>query len=297
MVVHESGARGSADRGPSSVGKVLAEGHLSIEYRWVRSMQSGLDNDRRSPREPLIVFLHEGLGSVSMWRDFPDLVCAATGLDGLVYSRPGYGRSSARRPGLGWGRGFMHEEALEVLPALLRSLELPSGDRPLWLFGHSDGASIALIHAAHHPGAVAGLVALAPHIMVEEICLASIRDAVTAFSGRGLRERLARHHHDVDDTFHGWSGAWLDPAFADWSIEDELNQIDCPILAVQGLDDRYGTLDQIRGIARRAGRVRLLELPDCGHSPHRDQPERVLEAVAAFMSSARVCTGTHRQDL
>jgi pimeloyl-ACP methyl ester carboxylesterase len=269
----------------SLIDLTLGSRPLSIEYRWIASRN--LDEAVRGPSsaKPLIVFLHEGLGSVSMWRDFPDLVCVATGCAGLVYSRPGYGRSSARRPRSKWGRDFMHEEALEVLPALLRALGLPSGDTPLWLFGHSDGASIALINAAHHPGAVAGLVVLAPHIMVEEICLASIRDAVTAFTEGGLGDRLARHHEDVAGTFHGWSGAWLDPAFADWSIEDGLARIDCPILAMQGLDDRYGTLEQIRGIARRAARVRLLELPNCGHSPHRDQPQQVLEAVAAFMNS------------
>jgi pimeloyl-ACP methyl ester carboxylesterase len=261
---------------------------MTLEYRWVGCAGAATREGIPPLSKPLIVFLHEGLGSVSMWRDFPDEVCAATGCGGLVYSRPGYGSSSTRADERPWGRDFMHVEALVVLPALLRTLGLASRERPLVLFGHSDGASIALIHAAHHSGSIAALVAMAPHIMVEEVCLRAIREAVAAFQEGGLRSRLARHHHDVDATFSGWSGAWLDPAFSDWSIESELARIDCPVLAIQGLEDRYGTLEQIRGIARHAARVRLVEIAQCGHSPHRDQPQRVIDEVADFIDSACV---------
>jgi len=259
---------------------------LTLEYRWVGGAEPVPDEELLLSPKPLIVFLHEGLGSVSMWRDFPDQVCAATGCVGLVYSRPGYGGSSVRSRGHPWGRDFMHIEARVVLPALLGALGLASSERPLVLFGHSDGASIALIHAAHHPGSIAAVVAIAPHIMVEQVCLNSIREAVVAFREGDLRGRLARHHQDVEATFAGWSGAWLDPAFSDWSIESELARIDCPVLAMQGLEDRYGTLEQIRGIARRAARVRLVEIAQCGHSPHRDQPQRVLDEIVDFIDSA-----------
>lgn len=229
---------------------------------------------------PLVVFLHEGLGSLSMWRDFPARLCAAVGACGLVYSRPGYGRSTPRPPDERWGPDFMHRQAHEVLPALLQALGVR---QPPWLFGHSDGGSIALLHAARQP--VAGVVVLAPHILVEDLSVASIARARLAYTTADLRERLARHHDDPDSAFWGWNDAWLSPDFRDWSIGEELGGITAPLLAIQGLDDGYGTLEQIRGIARRVPQARLLELADCGHSPHRDQPGRVIEAVRRFMAS------------
>jgi pimeloyl-ACP methyl ester carboxylesterase len=168
-----------------------------------------------------------------------------------------------------------------VLPALLDALHV---DAPVWLFGHSDGGSIALLHAARFPQAVAGLVVLAPHILVEEFGLASIRVAREAYATTDLKQRLGRYHDDVDSAFRGWNDIWLDPAFERWNIEAELATIACPVLAVQGLDDEYGTLEQIRGIARRVPGTQLLELADCGHSPHRDQPERLIEAAGRFIA-------------
>jgi len=248
---------------------------VRIETRWVAP-------ERR--QAPLMVFLHEGLGSVSMWRDFPTRLCNALGWCGLVYSRPGYGRSIPRAPDEHWAPDFMHQQALEVLPALLDTLGINRRQQPPWLFGHSDGGSIALIHAARHPERVAGAIVLAPHILVEDISLRSIELARVAFEQGDLRERLACHHDDPDSAFRGWNNAWLSPAFRDWNLIHELPLIRCPLLAVQGLDDGYGTLAQIRGIASAAPQTQLLELPACGHSPHRDQPEAVVAAVQRFVN-------------
>jgi pimeloyl-ACP methyl ester carboxylesterase len=247
------------------------------------------------PRDaPWIVFLHEGLGSVSMWKDFPARLCRALGVRGLVYSRPGYGRSTPRAADEHWAPDFMHRQAHEVLPALLEALRAAPGgasapkpppkpppNSPPWLFGHSDGGSIALLHAARHP--VAGVIALAPHLFVEPLSISSITATRQAYLQTDLRARLARHHDDVDSAFWGWNRIWLDPAFARWNIEAEVATVRAPVLAVQGLDDEYGTLDQIRAIARRLPQAALLELPHCGHSPHRDQPEAVIAACRQFI--------------
>jgi pimeloyl-ACP methyl ester carboxylesterase len=179
----------------------------------------------------------------------------------------------------------MHRQAHEVLPAFLEAVGVDAQAQPPWLLGHSDGGSIALLHAARFPGRVAGLVVLAPHILVEDVSIASIERAREAYATTDLRERLARYHADPDSAFLGWNEAWLDPAFRTWSIEAELQAITCPVLAVQGLDDEYGTLEQIRGIARRLPATELLELPACGHSPHRDQPEALERAVASFINA------------
>lgn len=254
-----------------------------VEIRW-RERTVRIEHERIAPERrarPLVVFLHEGLGSLAMWKDFPRRLCDAANLRGLVYSRPGYGRSTPKAPDERWGVDFMHRQAHEVLPALLDALHV---DTPPWLFGHSDGGSIALLHAARFPAAVAGLVVAAPHIFVEEFGLASIRAAREAYATTGLKPRLARYHDDVDSAFRGWNDIWLDPAFERWNIEAELAGIACPLLAVQGLDDEYGTLEQIRGIARHVPGTQLLELADCGHSPHRDQPERLIEAAGGFIA-------------
>ncbi len=239
---------------------------LRIEYEWVGP---------GTQDAPVMVFLHEGLGSVAMWRDFPARLCAAAGARGLVYSRPGYGRSTPRPAHQRWQPDFMHRQAREVLPALLQTL----GVRQPWLFGHSDGGSIALLHAAAFPDAVRAAIVLAPHILVEEVSVRSITQAREAYLQTDLKQRLARYHDDVDSAFRGWNDIWLDPAFRDWTIAEEIAAITCPVLAIQGVDDEYGTLEQIRGIQRRVPQAQLLELPRCGHSPHRDQPEAVIAAV------------------
>lgn len=264
--------------GPSAFVEVMWNGQpVRIEHCWIAPQRK---------QRPLMVFLHEGLGSVSMWRDFPQRLCAATGMRGLVYSRPGYGRSTPRHGDERWATDFMHRQAQELLPALLRALRIDvATDRP-WLFGHSDGGSIALLHAARWSHLVAGTIVLAPHILVEDVSVASIAQAREAYLHTDLRQRLARHHDDPDSAFWGWNDVWLHPDFRAWSIEDQIASIGCPLLAVQGLDDEYGTLEQIRGIARRVPQTQLLELPQCGHSPHRDQPDALIEAVTRFVAGS-----------
>jgi pimeloyl-ACP methyl ester carboxylesterase len=248
---------------------------VRIEHQWL---------GRERADRPLVVFLHEGLGSLSMWKDFPQRLCDAASLRGLVYSRPGYGRSTPRDPQEAWDLDFMHRQAHEVLPAFLKAVGIdPERDKP-WLFGHSDGGSIALLYAARFPGAVAGLVLLAPHIFVEPVSVSSIQQARQAYRETDLRQRLARHHDDADSAFWGWNDIWLDPGFSRWNIEAELASIDCPLMAIQGVDDEYGTLGQVRGIARQLPQTRLLEWPDCGHSPHRDQPVRLIDEVTRFIT-------------
>jgi pimeloyl-ACP methyl ester carboxylesterase len=232
---------------------------------------------------PVIVFLHEGLGSVAIWKDFPERFCRAHGFTGLVFSRYGYGRSTPRPQDEHWTPDFMHRQAREVLPALFAQLGI---HRP-WLFGHSDGASIALLAAAHanlHPGPpLSGIVVAAPHIFVEDLAIASIRLAREAYLAGPLRERLARYHADVDSAFWGWNDAWLAPEFRDWDIRSELARIRVPVLAIQGEDDEYGTLEQVEGIRRLLPQARLLVLPGCGHTPHRDAPEAVIAEAGRFI--------------
>jgi pimeloyl-ACP methyl ester carboxylesterase len=250
---------------------------FDIEYAWV-----GVSN----PRAPLIVFLHEGLGSLWMWKEFPHQLCLAAGARGLVYSRPGYGGSTPRPADEKWGLDFMHVQARDVLPALLATLGVDTSVERPWLFGHSDGGSIALIHAASFPDRVAGAIVMAPHILVEEFGLISIRQAREAYVSGDLRRKLERYHHDVDSAFWGWNDIWLSPSFPAWTIEALLPSIECPVLAIQGYDDPYGTMEQIDGIARRTRKTELLKLDRCGHSPHRDQPDHVISATLRFLAAA-----------
>ncbi len=220
-----------------------------------------------------LIFLHEGLGSVAGWRDFPRSVCDRLQAPGLVYSRRGYGRSTP----LGQSRGtdYLHREAWVVLPALLDELGI---DAPL-LVGHSDGGSIALLYAARHtPRAIA---IMAPHVFVEDVTIDGIRVAREAWGHGKLRAPLARMHEDPDGAFFGWNDGWLDPAFRHWNIEAELPRIRCPVLAIQGYDDQYGTMEQLDRIAAGVtAPCRLLKLAGCGHSPQRDRPEQVTDAIA-----------------
>ena len=232
--------------------------------------------------EPALVFLHEGLGSIKLWRDFPAKVARASGRKALIYDRYGYGVSEVLKEDK-IGVRFMHQEGLEVLPGVLKTLKM---EKPV-LVGHSDGASIALIHAgAGNP--VRGLVLLAPHVFIEESNLESIRRIRTTFETTDLPQRFAKYHTDAKKTFYLWSDAWLDPEFAKWNIEETLPGIRCPVLAIQGEDDEYGTMAQLDAIKRQVkGPCRLLKLEKCGHSPHRDRPEECLKAVVEFVSSIK----------
>lgn len=226
-----------------------------------------------------IVMLHEGLGSVSLWRDFPKQLARVTGSDVIVYSRHGYGNSApVTEPR---AVRYMHDEALIVLPQVLDALEV---EKPI-LFGHSDGGSIALIYAGGSGRPVSGVIALAPHVFVEDLSVNSIAATKVAYETTNLREKLARHHDDVDGVFWGWNDIWLSPEFRAWNIEEYLPHIACPVLVIQGEEDEYGTLEQVRRIERSAKHVQTLCLAGCRHSPHRDQPQRVLDAVARWIST------------
>jgi len=227
---------------------------------------------------PVLVFLHEGLGSVALWKDFPARVVQATGVPALVYSRYGYGKSDR----LAGARGvdYMHREALEFLPELLDALSIRN---PI-LIGHSDGASIALIHAGTGSRPVRGLVLLAPHVFVEDITVESIAGAKVAFENTDLPAKLARYHDDVESTFRGWNDIWLHPDFRRWNIEEYLPGVTCPVLLIQGADDQYGTAAQITAIARQvSGPVETLMLQNCAHSPHVDQRKATIETIAQFV--------------
>ncbi len=216
-----------------------------------------------------------------MWRDWPAQVCTATGRAGVVYSRRGYGNSAPVPDVRQGGRlqpDYMHREAWEVLPGLLAALEI---ERPV-LLGHSDGASIALLHASRHP--VAACIVMAPHVIVEDVSVSSIEAAREAYPS--LRERLQRYHADVDVAFWQWNDVWLSPAFRRFDIRNDCRRISAPVLAIQGRDDAYGTMRQIEEIAPTQGSFRMEQLADCGHSPHKDQPELVCRLVREFLESA-----------
>ena len=247
-----------------------------IEYQLIPEKSAG----------PALVFLHEGLGSIGQWRDFPARVAAATGLPALIYSRYGYGQSDVlEQPRQS---DFMHREALEALPELLRQLEIA---RPI-LIGHSDGASISLIYAGAGLPAAAVAV-MAPHVSIEDKNIAGIVAAKKTFETTDLAQRLGRYHRDPVKTFRGWCDAWLAPEFRDWNIENYLAGIDCRLLAIQGDGDEYGTMEQLDSIARHvAGPVELVKLEGCGHSPHKDQPEKAFACIVSFVER---CVGQEQE--
>jgi len=230
-----------------------------------------------SPQRPTVVMLHEGLGSIALWKDFPRRLAESTGCGVLAYSRYGHGNSDRlqeKRPVT-----FMHHEGEVVLPELLDKMGIV---RPV-LLGHSDGASISIIFAGSYPEAVRALVVEAPHVFVEDLSVASIARAKVNYQTTDFREKLARYHQHVDETFWGWNDVWLAPEFRSWNIEEYLGSIRCPVLCIQGEQDEYGTALQVQAIVARVPNTKLVMLPDCKHSPHRDQPEKTLETMAAFM--------------
>ena len=227
---------------------------------------------------PEIVLLHEGLGSVSAWRDFPSALSRATGHRVVAYSRSGYGRSSVEREP--FGVDYMHVEAERVLPQLLERLRIES---PV-LFGHSDGASIALIFAARYPTRVAALVLEAPHVFVEPLTVGSIAKIAERYENdTALRRNLSRHHADADVAFGRWSRIWLDAAFRTWNVTELLADIAAPVLVIQGSSDEYGTRAQVEAIQNGAPHVRVEMIDGAGHAPHRDAREAVLASTAGFI--------------
>ncbi len=234
----------------------------------------------RDNSKPIIVMLHEGLGCVALWKDFPEQLAAVTGCGVLVYSRQGYGRSSAidlPRP-----LNYMHHEAQDVLPTLLDRLDITQAI----LFGHSDGASISIIYAAEdRPTSLKGLILLAPHVFNEDACVNSIRKAKQMYETGRLRIQLEKYHgENVDAAFWGWNNAWLDTNFLEWNIEKYLDNISVPILLIQGRDDEYGTLEQVFTICKKVSTdVKLMIVSNCKHSPHRDRTDVVLKATENFL--------------
>ena len=226
-----------------------------------------------------IVMLHEGLGSIALWKDFPLRLAARTGCRVLAYSRYGHGSSDklAEKRAV----DFMHHEGEVVLPELLEKLNI---GHPI-LLGHSDGGSIALICAGRYPGRVRALILEAAHVFVEDLSVESIVAAKVAYQTTNLRNKLGIYHDDVDATFWGWNDIWLDPRFRSWNIESYLESICCPILCIQGEQDEYGTRAQVEAIRARVAETEIVMLPNCAHSPHRDQREATLEKMAEFVAS------------
>lgn len=235
---------------------------------------------QRSETHPTLVFLHDGLGCVSSWRDFPADLSRATGCPAFVYSRAGYGASSPvplPRP-----VRFMHDEALKTLPRVLEKMEIADAV----LIGQSDGASISLIHAESTTGgSVRGMILEAPHVFVEDITVNSIETAGQDYRNGDLRRRMQKHHGpNADGAFWGWHDVWLNPLFRSWNIEQYLAAVKAPVLVIQGERDEFGTSSQIEAIRRGCSvQVTTVVLPDCGHSPHKDQPEQTLRAMTEFI--------------
>jgi len=255
---------------------------MRLEYRMIGP---------RPEAAPVIVMLHEGLGCVGMWGDFPDRLAAATGAGVFVYSRAGYGGSSPAR--LPRPLTFMHDEARDVLPRVLAAI----GFRRGLLLGHSDGASIAAIHAGSvRDHRVRGLILIAPHFFTEDMGIAEIARARAAYAGTDLRARLARWHYDVDNAFKGWNDAWLDPEFRNWDITDALAYIRVPILIVQGEGDQYGTSRQLEVAQEECTcPVEVALLPGARHAPHREAPQATLRVVSDFAN--RLLRDHHEADL
>lgn len=248
---------------------MLDLGDQQLEYRWVGP---------RPNAAPTIVLLHEGLGCVGLWGDFPERLATATGLGVFLYSRAGYGASSTialPRP-----INYMDPEAKAVLPRVLQAIGFQRG----LLIGHSDGASIATIYAGStEDHRISGLVLIAPHFFAEEMGLAAIAQAKVAFEGGDLRQRLARWHQNVDAAFKGWNGAWLDPGFRAWDITDALAYIRVPVAIIQGVDDQYGTQRQIAVAEEQCYcPVEVTLLDGVQHAPQRESPDRVAQVIAEF---------------
>ena len=234
-------------------------------------------------RGPVLVFLHEGLGCIELWRDFPAALVEATGLDGLIYDRWGHGSSDAltvtRTP------HYLHEEAFESLPEVLTQC----GVKDVVLIGHSDGGTIALLYGARYPKGIRGIITEAAHVFVEDVTLAGIRETVKTYETTDFKEKLARYHGQSTDTlFRAWADTWLAPEFRTWNVESYLPQVTCPVLVIQGNDDEYATKAQVDAISGQVcGPARPLLVPDCGHTPHREARNVVLQAMREFIETLK----------
>ena len=267
--------------GPMSKPPAVPAGRRPLSFRLP---QGRLEAVRIRPAEAVpgrapIVFLHDALGAISLWRDLPERLCSSTGRDGLVYDRLGYGRSDPwpDTPGL----GYFDVEYGQSLPEVLRQADI---ERPV-LFGHSDGATIALLFAAAFPDVPAAVVAVAGHVFIEEETVAGVEEAAISWRTTDLPVRLARHHGEkAESVFRFWSETWRDPAFRGFSVVEAIRPIRCPLLVLQGEKDEHATAAQVEAIASAvSGPVRTVLLPGLGHFPHREDPERVIAETARFL--------------
>lgn len=252
---------------------------ITIEGIDLEIKQVGLEFSQT--RLASLVFLHEGLGSVSMWRDWPAQLCQASGRTGWIYSRQGYGRSKSgahQRTSTPLSPRYMHHEALDVLPAIVQALSIKA---PV-LIGHSDGGTIALLYSSQHP--TSGCIVMAPHILIEEISINAIKKTRMEFENGNLRQALNKYHEDVDGAFWQWNNVWLSSAFASFDIRPECRNIKTPILAIQGDSDPYGTLAQINQIKPKEGNIQREVLSNCGHSPHKDQSDACMQTIVDFLA-------------
>ena len=253
--------------------------HVRVAGCRLRVKSIELRSNLVSKDRPTLVFLHEGLGCIELWRDFPETLCEATGCSGLVYDRKGYGGSEKFEDP--WPQDYLQKESLTYLPELLKKCNI---DHTI-LIGHSDGGTIALITAAIHGNLVCAIITEAAHIFVEEQTITGIRKAVEAFATTPLKEKLARYHKENTETiFYRWADRWLSPEFLKWNIERYLPKIICPILVLQGSDDEYGTTAQIQGIVDHvSGPVYSKLISDCGHVPHYQAKNAVLSEMTQFI--------------
>lgn len=247
-----------------------------LEYEWLNPKLSDA---------PVVIFLHEGLGSLALWRDFPRQLCDKGHFRGLIYSRAGYGKSAESPTDERYDNDYMHHEASKILPALLTKLEI-DGEKPI-LFGHSDGASISLIYASLFPERISCVIALAPHIFVEDIAIKGIEKTGELYRVSDMKGRLDRYHDYPDMVFRRWHDIWLSPEFRSWNIENLLSEIHCPILAIQGYDDEYASMAQIDCIKKHLPETEILMIPNCKHSPQKDQPQMVSEAAIKFILQSK----------
>ena len=264
----------------------LAVLNKRIDYLWI---DNASDNSSRISTDQVIVFLHEGLGSIAMWKKFPSRLIKLTNSNAFVYSRHGHGASE--KLDTPRNKDYLQNEAIEILPKILDFFGIK---QPI-LVGHSDGASIALIYASKYSHNLAGLIAIAPHVFVEELTLSGIRLACAQFQNARFRQKLSAYHADADDLFLQWSNIWLSPEFREWNIVESLSQISTPLLIIQGEDDQYGSLSQLTAIENSVPfTVEKKIIPSCGHSPHLECPDQTLGVIKKFIDNS--CTPVRTKD-